>query len=313
MRTGAAACETSNYDPPPGSLPTVQDETRRRRVNFSAPLNLLFPSITHLAAELRENSFLSMRLGRRRLVRGGRPAPLILGVLGCLWMIGLIMSGLSFSLLSLLWLVLLPLHFLLVYLASRRTVAAARADLREDRLAHLLLTPLTPREIALGWALTALAEAIWMTACGALAALPAALTLGPAGVVLLGLTLGLSLMHQLLAAVVSAGLMAGYRHRHEAASAGFVSAGFVYPLVFLGQALLLSLPVLALGLAGALLLDGVWWFGSVETGAESGVVLATGGFAVIFLVWAPLGVAREIQRQLEAIPEGEPLHRYLRG
>jgi hypothetical protein len=45
------------------------------------------------------------------------------------------------------------------------------------------------------------------------------------------------LLLQGLAALVAAGLVAGYHHRYEAATAGWLSAAVSFPLAFLLQAL----------------------------------------------------------------------------
>jgi hypothetical protein len=193
----------------------------------------------------------------------------------------------------------LPLRILLLYRSARLTVVAARHDLGSGNLEHLAVSPMSGRDLAVGWAIAGWSRTLPETLAITVFLSPLVLASGPVG----GFVACVDLIHlvllQGLAALITAGLMAGFQHRHEAATAGWFSAVFTYPLVFLMQATIIGMLFALLPLSILLLLGAStpvgWPEFEAATVARSGVFLLAAAYAL----WLPVATMKEIDRQLD--------------
>lgn len=234
-------------------------------------------------------------------------------VAGAVLLFFVALSGAATRPTALLFELYIPLRLFLIYRPARLTVLAAREDLASGNLEHLAVSPMTGRELAAGWAIAGWSRALPETLATFIFLSPLILTAGPAGAVIACVDLFHLILLQGLAALITSGLMAGFQHRHEAATAGWLSAVFTYPLVFLIQAIVMGvlfalLPLSILLLLGASMPAG-WPELDVSHVVDSGVFLLAGAYAI----WLPVATMKEIDRQLDLAEESSHvgLQKYL--
>lgn len=205
-------------------------------------------------------------------------------------------SGLIFEL-------YIPIRVLLLYRAARLAVAATRRDLRPGNLAPLIASPLAGRELTLGWALAGWSRVLPETLAAFILLAPLVLPWGVTGVFVVLIELVHLVLLQGLAAVIAAGLMAGFQHRHEAVTAGWLSAVFTFPAVFILQTLMIAVLVAMLPLAVLLLLGASLPAGWPEL--ELSLVLKAAALLLVaaYAIWMPVATVKEIDRQLDLAAE----------
>jgi hypothetical protein len=197
----------------------------------------------------------------------------------------------------------LPIRLLLLYRAARLAVAASRRDLRPGNLTPLIASPLSGRDLTLGWAVAAWSRAVPETFAAFILLAPLILPWGfTAGLIALVEMVHLILL-QGLAAVIAAGLMAGFRHRHEAATAGWLSAVFTFPAVFFVQTFMFAVLLAMLPLAILLLLGASLPAGWPELDMSLVLNAAAVFLAAVYAVWMPVATVKEIYRQLDLAGE----------
>lgn len=245
----------------------------------------------------------------RRRLRAILPA----AIAGAVLLFFVAASGAASRPTALLFELYIPLRFFLLYRAARLTVRAARCDLVSGNLEHLAVSPMTGRELAAGWAIAGWSRALPETVATFVFLSPLILLAGPAGALIAAVDLFHLVLLQGLAALITSGLMVGFQHRHEAATAGWLSAVFAYPLVFLIQAVVIGLlfallPLSVLLLLGASMPAG-WPELDVSHVVDSGAILMAGAYAL----WFPVATLKEIDRQLELAEESSHtgLQKYL--
>ncbi len=246
-----------------------------------------------------------------RRVRGFLPGALAAAMV----LLFISLSGLGFRPASLFLELYVPLRVLLLYRAARLTVAAARHDLSSGNLEHLAVSPMSGCDLAVGWAIAGWCRALPETLAVMIFVSPLILAFGPIG----GFIACVDLLHlvllQGLAALITASLMAGFQHRHEAATAGWISAVFTYPLVFLIQSIVMGMLFALLPLSILLLLGASSPAGWPDF--EAARVVRSGGFLLLaaYAVWLPVATMKEIDRQLDLAEQNSHggLQRYLQG
>lgn len=237
--------------------------------------------------------------GERSALRRRMRAALPLALVGCVFVSLLAGPGAWSRPSGLILEVYFPIRLILLYRAARLAVAASRADLRPGNLAHLVASPLSGRELTLGWAAAGWSRVLPETLAAFILLAPLLLPWGVTGAVLALVELVHVILLQGLAAIIAAGLMTGFRHRHEAVTAGWLSAVFAFPAVFLIQTLMMAVLVAMLPLAVLLLLGA-----SVPPGwPEMEMSLVLGAAALLlagaYAIWMPVATIKEIDRQLD--------------
>lgn len=264
--------------------------------------------------EVRSNPFWFRAAARPGAPMRRRMARLMpVAALGAFVVFGLAMSLPSDRVGGVLLQVYLPLRFFLLYRAAQLAVRASRRDLRAGNLPHLALAPMSGRDLAAGWAIAGWSAALpeTLAAAAALAPMIALAGVAASGIALVEFAHLLTL--QALSTLVASGLIAGFRHRHEAATAGWLSSAVSFPLVFAAQSLLMGLILLVLPLAAVMLLGASAPFGWMEIDAADFIVCAGALLLGVYALWMPLATLKEIDRQLDLAGEasGDGLRLYL--
>lgn len=168
--------------------------------------------------------------------------------------------------------------------ASGLAARHGRMWMESGPLEELYLTPVTPRELVMGWALAGWIRAVPEALAVFAILYPWCCLLGPAGVILPWLELIVVVHFQFVAALVASNLTLKFAQRREAVSAGWVSCTFVYPMVYVGRAALALFILVPIGAA---------------TLGELVVFLTFAYLAIAYFALLPFMAFSEIRRQLE--------------
>lgn len=207
-----------------------------------------------------------------------------------------------------------PARLYLIFAAARASARFARAQASSEGFPHLYMTALSPRDLLVGWALEG-----WLRASAETLLIFAFLAPWANDAGAFGICIGIGeLVHvaalQGLAAVLATQLTLRFNRRWEGAAAGWIAAGFSYPILFLAQALLFAPLLFALPFAFTLLSASGEGWGRLLDDLDPILHGAFYATLVCHYLWLPMAVLKEIGRQLDSrAPSVEDLRGYLEG
>lgn len=228
-------------------------------------------------------------------------------------------NGVAISPWAILFSFYIPVRLFLIHRAASRATLQARLESAPGNCEHLYLSPLRPRQLAGGWALHGWARAVGESLIALAVFYPWFAQYGliwAAGPLIEFVHL---VMLQSLAAVVASKCVYSHSLRREATSAGWATASITHPIVLLAQSLVLSLFfILVIGflvilpISILLMLAASGFTGIDEWDPATLFFWIVPVMIGSYIVWLPIGVFQEIDRQLNSeVISPERFRRYL--